>query len=65
MYQLPEHPQFYSELMNLLEESSAGGLATVSVLYNRFDALRLERIVGSARSAQMLKKGASNTFLFC
>ena len=27
-YQLPEHPQFYSELLNLLEEDDSGETAT-------------------------------------
>jgi U3 small nucleolar RNA-associated protein 25 len=65
-YQLPQHPQFYSELVNFFEESAAGGaMATVSVLFGRSDALRLERVVGSARAAKMLKSGGSGTFLFC
>ena len=64
-YQLPEHAQFYPEILNLLEEGGEGAEhATVSVLFGRADALRLERVVGSARSAKMLK-GSTNAFLFC
>ena len=37
----------------------------VHVLYSRYDAPRLERVVGSARGARMLAKGAARTFLFC
>jgi len=74
-YQLPEHPQFYLELVNLLEEDAAGGhqgadmMATAVVIYSRFDALRLERVVGAERAGTMLKRGkkgtAEGTFLFC
>ena len=72
-YQLPEHPQFYLELVNLLEEESAPGaeLATATVAYSRLDALRLERVVGADRAATMLRRGkeggggAAGTFMFC
>ena len=37
----------------------------VHVLYSKYDAPRLERVVGSSRSAKMLAKGAASTFLFC
>lgn len=65
-YQLPEHAHFYPELLNLLEEGGAGAgeHATVSVLFGKSDALRLERVVGSARSGKMLR-GSTTTFLFC
>ena len=65
-YQLPEHPQFYEELVNFLEEENVpgAGLATATVMYTRYDALRLERVVGSDRSKTMLKK-KNGTFLFC
>ena len=65
-YQLPEHPQFYEELVNLLEEESMPGvgLATATVVYSRYDALRLERVVGSERAKTMMKK-KNGTFLFC
>ena len=63
-YQLPEHAHFYSELLNLLEESASGEQATTTALFSRFDALQLERVVGSARSVKMLKS-STGTFLFC
>jgi hypothetical protein len=37
----------------------------VTVVFSKVDALRLERVVGSARSAKMLKNKKTNTFLFC
>lgn len=64
-YQLPEHPQLYPELLNLLEESAAAAWGTVHVLFSRTDAPRLERVVGSDRAAKMLKRGSTSTFLFC
>ena len=72
-YQLPEHPQFYAELGNFVEEStSADGASmtsTVQVAFGRFDLLRLERIVGTSRAKKMLgtKHASENrgTFVFC
>ena len=65
-YQLPEHAAFYPEVLNLLEAGGGGGgeHGTVSVLFGRGDALRLERVVGSARSGKMLR-GGTTAFLFC
>ena len=64
-YQLPQHANFYLELVNMLAGRDEGALhATVKVLFTRMDALRLEAITGSARSQKMLKGGKS-TFLFC
>jgi U3 small nucleolar RNA-associated protein 25 len=66
-YQLPEHPQFYSELVNYLEEENTTpgvGLATATVMYSKYDVLRLERVVGSERAKTMVKK-KNGTFLFC
>jgi hypothetical protein len=39
--------------------------AAVTVIFSKYDALRLERVVGSARSAKMLKERKTGTFLFC
>ncbi len=64
-YQLPEHAHFYSELVNLMEAGEAGETPTVTVLFSKVDALRLERVVGGARSAKMLKNRKTSTFLFC
>ena len=65
-YQLPQHTQFYLELVNMLaaRERESSLHATVRVLFTRMDALRLEPIVGSMRSQKMLK-GSKSTFLFC
>ena len=37
----------------------------VTVVFSKFDALRLERVVGSPRAAKMLKSKKTGTFLFC
>lgn len=65
-YQLPIHSHFYPEMVNLLHarDESAMTHATVSVLFTRFDALRLEPIVGGSRARKMLKS-STGTFLFC
>ncbi|KAI8107879.1 hypothetical protein M9435_002906 [Picochlorum sp. BPE23] len=65
-YQLPDHPQFYAELGNFIEESSQG--STMNVVFSKFDLLRLERIVGSARAKKMLSRSSGikdGTFIFC
>lgn len=84
-YQLPDHPQFYLEVVNWIEESGpshdkneAGGISMggATVCFSKFDALKLERVVGSdrarlmlrrSRKADSLSKGRSNTgtFMFC
>lgn len=39
--------------------------AAVTAVFSKYDALRLERVVGSARSSKMLKQRKTGTFLFC
>lgn len=64
-YGLPEYPGFYPELVNLLEEAEAHQEVTSClVLFTRFEALALERIVGTERCRHMLTSEKS-TFLFC
>lgn len=51
-----------------MEEGAAGnsidGHATVAVLFNQFDILQMQRVVGNARCKKMLKS-ESATFLYC
>ncbi|GKV00418.1 hypothetical protein SLEP1_g13106 [Rubroshorea leprosula] len=61
IYSLPERKEFYPEIVNMLEESDE---ATCTVLFSRFDQLRLERIVGSASAKQMVKS-EKGVFVFC
>jgi U3 small nucleolar RNA-associated protein 25 len=51
-YQLPTYPQFYSEVLNTILPQAAAD-ATCTVLYSKFDQLRLQRVVGSDRAARM------------
>lgn len=67
-YGLPENPKFYQEVTrNLVRTVVARSLdpemVKVKVLYSQWDALKLERIVGSKRVGVMLK-GASETYEF-
>lgn len=66
-FQLPEHPQFYAEIGNFIEEGDSDG--TITVAFSKFDLLRLERIVGTEKARLMVKRGksgsAAGTFVFC
>ncbi|KAL3145860.1 hypothetical protein ABBQ38_015229 [Trebouxia sp. C0009 RCD-2024] len=67
-YQLPEQANFYSELVGCMEEGAAeasnSGHATVTVLFNQFDRLQMQRTVGNERCSKMFKS-ESATFLYC
>ena len=74
LYGIPEHGEFYSELVNNLnaglerEESMedldlASPLSCLS-LFTKYDALALERIVGNEHCQRMMK-GEKSTFMFC
>lgn len=67
-YQLPEHPQFYAELANFVEDTIDGSMATIHICYSRYDLMRLERIVGSDKAKKMMRKGSkgslAGTFVF-
>ena len=68
---LPEHPQFYSDLVNIINEgletdaeTTSGDTSNGSIaLFTRYDAHALERIVGTKQANRMLK-GEKPTFLF-
>jgi len=55
-YSLPEHPQFYTEYLSFpfLDEGVDASDVTVRVLFSRWDAMRLERIVGSERVKSLI-----------
>lgn len=68
MYQLPDNPLFYKEIVTgfLGASITTGRLAAeegrVRVIFSKWDALRLERTVGTERVRSML--GAGDTFDF-
>ena len=64
---LPENAVFYPEILSFLYSSTSED-ATVDTLclsvYTQYDALALERIVGSDRVSQLLQS-PKNTHMFC
>ena len=68
MYSLPENPVFYKEIIAYLATSVSDGEvdardSNVRIIFSKYDALKLERIVGSKRLPAMLKK-RGDTFDF-
>ncbi|XP_030523611.2 U3 small nucleolar RNA-associated protein 25 isoform X2 [Rhodamnia argentea] len=61
IYSLPERKEFYPEIVNMLEGSHD---LTCTVLFSRFDQIRLERIVGSTAAKRMITSEKS-VFAFC
>lgn len=55
-YALPEHPQFYTEYLSYpwLDEGVDASDVTCRVLFSKFDAMRLERIVGSVEARKLV-----------
>lgn len=59
-YQLPTYPHFYSEMCNLMDRLYQNPRAgtefnmSVTVIYNKFDAISLAQIVGQSRASEMI-----------
>lgn len=60
-YQLPTYPHFYSEMCNLMDHlyqnprSGTEFNMSVTVIYNKFDAITLAQIVGQDRAVKMIE----------
>ncbi|XP_054153501.1 U3 small nucleolar RNA-associated protein 25 homolog [Oppia nitens] len=65
-YELPNYPNFYSELINFMHLSMQGkkfvgdySSMSCTAIYNKFDALQLTAIVGHKKATQMLQSSTS------
>lgn len=73
-YSLPEHANYYVEFVEMMlangnntnqSESTATPQSTVYSLFDGYDALKLERILGQANCNHLLKEAKEkNLFLF-
>ncbi|KIV77739.1 hypothetical protein PV11_09520 [Exophiala sideris] len=70
-YSVPENPIFWTEIIALLALSEPGGHAngslkgsTVRAMFSKWDALKLERIVGTERVGRLIHDRAGDTFNF-
>ena len=63
-YSLPEFPQYYPELVNLVTDSGASSdTASCLALFTKYERLALERIVGK-KCANHLLTSEKSTFMF-
>ncbi|KAJ2660406.1 rRNA-binding ribosome biosynthesis protein utp25 [Coemansia sp. RSA 1200] len=57
-YSLPDHPQYYSELVNLMLTSNTPNISVDSLsctaFYTKYDQLKIERIIGTKLVSQLL-----------
>ena len=62
VYSLPDHNEFLAELVNMVGDDHVAN-ASVTVLFNLFDAIQLGRAVGTKRAKEMLRAEASSFLL--
>jgi U3 small nucleolar RNA-associated protein 25 len=70
-YGLPENSTFWTELTGLLglnkdlvEGKVGGGKGSVRAMFSKWDALKLERVVGTGRAGRLLSESNGDTFDF-
>jgi U3 small nucleolar RNA-associated protein 25 len=70
-YSLPDREAFYAETLSFLGGDASGdadgtrlSAPTATVAFSAYDALQLERVVGSKRAKKMLAPDANSTFIF-
>lgn len=69
MYGVPENPLFYTDLLGLIGLDPAADVETASTnglraMFSKWDAMKVERIVGSRRVGNMMSDRFGDTFTF-